>query len=79
MHAPSGRRSDCNAKSERLDFTQFDYRDHRPCCADGFMNTVAGVIGDRTLEFGTMWKTVTLAPLFDEKSGPPADFAHLCF
>ena len=67
MHAPSGRRSGCSAKSERLDFTQSNYRDHRPRCVVGFINTVTDVIGDKTLEFGTTRRTVTLAHHFDEK------------
>jgi hypothetical protein len=67
MPAPSGRRSGCSAKSERLDFTQSDYRDHRPCYAGGFMNTACDVTGDKTLEFSTMRKTVTLTHHFDEK------------
>ncbi len=57
--SPSGFHSGCNAESERLDSTQFEYRDNRPRCGGLFTNRADGVTGDRTLEFGTTWKIGT--------------------
>jgi hypothetical protein len=50
-----------------LDFTQSEYRDHRPRYAKRFTNTGLGVTGDTSMQFGTIWKTVTLGPRLAKK------------